>query len=102
MDDLENILNLTDVEMVQWGGSDFSMNLGVSKEDPQVIKAKKKTFETAISLGVPPRAEISSSDEVKEYLDIGVKHFSVGTDISILKSFWQKEGEEIVKSLEGK
>lgn len=102
VDDLENILNLPDVEMVQWGGSDFSMNLGVTKEDPQVIQAKKKTFETAISLGVPPRAEISSSDEVKEYLDIGVKHFSIGTDISILKSFWQKEGEEIVKSLEGK
>ena len=34
-------------------------------------------------MGVHPRAEISSSDEVKEYLDIGVRHFSIGTDITI-------------------
>ena len=101
VDDLENILALKDVEMVQWGASDFSMNIGVLRDDPIVIEAKKKTFETAIKMGVHPRAEISSSDEVKEYLDIGVRHFSIGTDITILRDFWKNEGEKISKSLEG-
>ena len=58
-------------------------------------------IETAIKMGVHPRAEISSSDEVKEYLDIGVRHFSIGTDITILRDFWKNEGEKISKSLEG-
>ena len=101
VDDLENILALKDVEMVQWGASDISMNIGVLRDDPIVIEAKKKTFETAIKMGVHPRAEISSSDEVKEYLDIGVRHFSIGTDITILRDFWKNEGEKISKSLEG-
>ena len=101
VDDLENILALKDVEMVQWGAADFSKNIGVLRDDPIVIVAKKKTFETAIKMGVHPRAEISSSDEVKEYLDIGVRHFSIGTDITILRDFWKNVGEKISKSLEG-
>ena len=52
-------------------------------------------------MGVPPRAEINSGDETKEYLDMGVRHFSVGTDISILYSFWKTEGEKIIRALEG-
>ena len=52
-------------------------------------------------MGVPPRAEIRSADEVKEYLDMGVRHFSVGTDITILYEFWKTEGEKVLKALEG-
>ena len=52
-------------------------------------------------MGVPPRAEISSADEMKEYLDMGVRHFSLGTDITILYSFWKNEGEKVLKAMEG-
>ena len=52
-----------------------------------------------ISKGVPPRAEINSADQAKEYLDMGVRHFSVGTDISILFNFWKREGELILRAL---
>jgi hypothetical protein len=52
-------------------------------------------------MGVPPRAEIESSDETKEFLDMGVRHFSIGTDISILYDFWNREGDQIVRALEG-
>ena len=68
---------------------------------PEVVAAKKKTFETAIKMGVPPRAEIGSADQTKAYLDMGVRHFSVGTDITILHAFWKREGEGIVKALGG-
>jgi 4-hydroxy-2-oxoheptanedioate aldolase len=103
VDNLEEILSEERVEMVQWGGADFSMNIGHPREmgHPDVVAAKNKTFETAIKMGVPPRAEIGSADETKGYLDIGVRHFSVGTDISILYSFWKGEGEKIVRALEG-
>ena len=103
VDNLEEILEQPKVEMVQWGGSDFSVNIGHSGEmnHPEVVAAKKKTFETAIKMGVPPRAEIGSADETKAYLDMGVRHFSVGTDITILHAFWKREGEGIVKALGG-
>ena len=103
VDNLEQILSEERVEMVQWGGADFSMNIGQPRimSHPDVVAAKKRTFEVAISMGVPPRAEIESSDETKEYLDMGVRHFSVGTDITILHNYWKKEGEQIVRAIEG-
>jgi 2-keto-3-deoxy-L-rhamnonate aldolase RhmA len=103
VDNLEEILEEPGVEMVQWGGSDYSVNIGHPGEanHPDVVAAKKKTFETAIRMGVPPRAEVNSSDQVKEYLDMGVRHFSIGTDISILFNFWKREGEQIIKALQG-
>ena len=54
-----------------------------------------------IEKGINPRAEINSSDETKKYLDMGVRHFSVGTDITILYSFWKNEGEKIIRALQG-
>ena len=103
VDNLEQILSEERVEMVQWRGADFSMNIGQPRNmsHPDVVAAKKRTFEVAISMGVPPRAEIESSDETKEYLDMGVRHFSVGTDITILHNYWKKEGEQIVRAIEG-
>ena len=103
VDNLEQILSEERVEMVQWGGADFSMNIGQPRNmgHPDVVAAKKRTFEVAINMGVPPRAEIESSDETKEYLDMGVRHFSVGTDITILHNYWKKEGEQIVRAIEG-
>jgi len=79
------------------------MNIGHPREmnHPEVVAAKKKTFELSVKMGIPTRAEIQSADEAKEYLDMGVRHFSVGTDISILYSYWRREGEAIVKALQG-
>jgi 4-hydroxy-2-oxoheptanedioate aldolase len=103
VDNLEEILEEPRVEMVQWGPSDFSMNIGhpLKLDHPDVVAAMKKTFLTAIKMGVPPRAEILTADEAKEYLDMGVRHFSVGTDLEILHAFWVREGEQIVRALQG-
>ena len=103
LDHLDEILDNPNVDMIQWGPSDFSMNIGHpgNPNHPDVLEAKKRTFTTAISKGVPPRAEINSADQAKEYLDMGVRHFSVGTDISILFNFWKREGELILRALKG-
>ena len=102
VDNLEEILEEPSVEMIQWGGSDYSVSIGHPGEakHPDVVAAKKKTFTTAIKMGVPPRGEVRNAEEVKEYLDMGVKHFSVNTDITILYEFWKTEGEKILKALD--
>lgn len=103
VDNLEEILEEPGVEMVQWGGADFSMNVGKPRQmaDPEVADAMKKTFELSIKMGVPPRAEIQSADEMKQYLDCGVRHFSLGTDVVILYNYWKNEGEKVLRAMEG-
>jgi hypothetical protein len=50
---------------------------------------------------VAARAEIQSADEAKKYLDMGVKHFSIGTDITILHGWWQSNGEQLWRAISG-
>ncbi len=103
VDSLEEILSVPGVDMVQWGPSDYSMSIGRAgdKGHAEIQAARKKVFETAISMGIPPRAEIGSPDEVKQYLDMGVRHFSIGTDITILYGWWKENGENVLKAMSG-
>ncbi len=99
VEQLEEILSVEGVDMVQWGGSDYSMSIGRPGERsaPEVQAAQRKVFETAVKMGVPPRAEIGSVDQAKYYLDMGVRHFSIGTDISILYNWWKTNGDDLRK-----
>ncbi len=94
VDQLEEILTVDGIDMVQWGPSDYSMSIGRpgEKDAPEVKAAERKVFKTALEMRVQPRAEITSIDQAQRYLDIGVRHFSLGTDISILYNWWEKEG----------
>jgi hypothetical protein len=54
-------------------------------------------IETCLKRGVPARAEINTADEAKYYLDLGVRHFCIGTDMFILHDWWKRTGEELRK-----
>jgi 2-keto-3-deoxy-L-rhamnonate aldolase RhmA len=99
VEQLEEILAIKGVDMVQWGPSDYSMSIGKAGQrgDPAVKAAEKKVFETALRMGVAPRAEISSVDQAKHYLDMGVRHFCLGTEISILYGWWKNNGDALRK-----
>jgi len=86
---------------VQWGGSDYSMGIGRAGErySPALREVERRVFETAVKMGVPPRAEIATADQAKYFLDMGVRHFSVGTDITILHQWWKSQGEDLRKAL---
>ncbi|MCB1744296.1 MAG: 2,4-dihydroxyhept-2-ene-1,7-dioic acid aldolase [Gammaproteobacteria bacterium] len=103
VENLEQILAVKGVDMVQWGPADYSMNVGLAgkRSDPAVLDAKKQVFKTALEMGVQPRAEIMSPDEAKAYLDMGVRHFNMGVDISILHGWWRSNGDALRKAVEG-
>jgi 4-hydroxy-2-oxoheptanedioate aldolase len=103
VDELDEVLSVPGIDMIQWGASDFSMSIGKAgqKTSPEVVAAHDKVFKTAIKMGIPARVEIDSADGAKKYLDMGVRHFSVGTDVNILFDFWKREGEPIRKALSG-
>jgi len=46
-------------------------------------------------MGVQPRAEIQSVDQAKYYLDMGVRHFSLGTELYVLFDWWKTNGEAL-------
>jgi 4-hydroxy-2-oxoheptanedioate aldolase len=103
VDQLEEILALPGLDMIQWGGADYSMSVGLAgqRRSPEIKATEKRVFETAIKMGIPPRAEINSPDDAKYYLDLGVRHFCIGTDIAILFQWWKENGEGLRKVVEG-
>jgi 4-hydroxy-2-oxoheptanedioate aldolase len=103
VDEIDEILELPGLDMVQWGGSDFSVSIGKAgqRTDPDVVAAHDRVFKSAVKAGVAARAEIQSADEAKKYLDMGVKHFSIGTDITILHGWWQSNGEALWRAISG-
>ncbi|MDQ3700550.1 MAG: aldolase/citrate lyase family protein [Chloroflexota bacterium] len=99
VDRLDEILSVPGIDMVQWGPADYSMSVGHAGEraHPDVVAAQKKVFETCLKVGIPPRAEIGSPDEAQRYLDMGVQHFNLGVDLSILHQTLKRHGEGLRK-----
>jgi len=94
---LEEILSVEGVDMIQWGPADYSMSIGKpgQRDHPEVQAAERKVFETAIKMGVPPRAEIGTPEQAQRFLDMGVRHFNLNNDLSILFNWWKTKGTEL-------
>lgn len=101
VEQLEEILLVDGVDMIQWGPADYSMSIGQpgARGTPEVKATERQVIETALKMGVPARAEITSVEQSKYYLDLGVRHFSIGTDISILYDWWKVNGENLRKAI---
>jgi 2-keto-3-deoxy-L-rhamnonate aldolase RhmA len=97
VDEIEEILAIDGVDMIQWGPGDFSMNTGRMGQhaSPEVKAVEREIIAKALKLKVHPRAEINSPDQAKYYLDLGVNHFCIGTDIAILHDWWKQNGDEL-------
>jgi len=92
---LEDILSIPGVDMIQWGPSDYTMSTGLYKENSaDKIKAvERKVIERSLEKGVAPRIELRNVESAKEYMAMGVKHFRIGDDLAILKSYWEQNGK---------
>jgi 4-hydroxy-2-oxoheptanedioate aldolase len=104
VDNLEAVLSVPGIDMVQFGGSDFSMSIGKTGQhgDPEVVAAERKTIETALKMGLHPRVELRDPGQAGKYLDMGVKHFCIGWDVRILADWWDTKGAEMRGLLDGK
>jgi 4-hydroxy-2-oxoheptanedioate aldolase len=95
VENLDAILSVKGIDMVQFGPADYSMSLGIpgQRSDPRIAEAEKFMIETAQKKGIAPRAEIGMPNQAKKYLDMGVKHFCIGTDMSILYQWFRDNGK---------
>jgi 4-hydroxy-2-oxoheptanedioate aldolase len=103
IDALEEILSVDGLDMIQWGGADYSMSVGRpgQRHTPEIKAIERRVIETSLKMNVPPRAEIDSVDAAKYYLDLGVRHFCIGTDIMVLHRWMKENGEALRKEIVG-
>ena len=64
---------------------------------PEVKEAERHVIETCLKKGIPPRAEIESPEGAEYYLNMGVRHFCIGTDVRILFDWLKSNGEHLRK-----
>ena len=103
VENLEEILSVEGVDMVQFGPGDFSMSIGHVGEygHPEVWEAYKYTVEMAHKKGIPARAELGSVADAKRYMDLGIRHFSIGTDLRILYDWWKENTASLREVIAG-
>lgn len=101
VENLEALLSVKGVDMVQFGPADYAMSIGLAGQftHPRVAEAERFVIQTALKMGIAPRAEISRPDEARRYLDMGVNHFCIGTDMCILFDWFKASGGDMNKLL---
>jgi 4-hydroxy-2-oxoheptanedioate aldolase len=94
IENLDVILAVPGIDMVQFGPADYAMSIGLAGQwgHPRVQEAERHLIETALKRGVHPRAEIQHPGQARRYLDLGVKHFCVGTDMVTLWQWFKETG----------
>lgn len=97
VDRIEEICSVPGIDMVQFGPSDYCMSRGWNRvgHEEDYKAAERKVIRTALEHGIQPRCEIGSPQEARYYMDLGVRHFSLGDQMTVLKSFWNREGAQM-------
>ena len=98
MENLEEILSVEGVDMVQFGPSDYSISIGKSGQEKGLAmqNVQRGMIELAMRKGVAPRVEIGSFEQAKPYIEMGVRHFCVGTDTRVISLWCQQQKEGIL------
>ena len=94
VDNIEKICSIKGVDMIQFGPSDYCMSKGWDKKDhsEEARAAEKHCIEVALAHGVQPRCEIQTVEAAQYYIDLGVKHFSLGDQFVQLMNTWTNDG----------
>ena len=100
VDNIEEILSVPGIDMLQFGPGDYSMSIGIPKQwnHPDVKAAGEKTINLAIKKGLRVRMEFSeppSEDEMKTYLDRGIRDFCLDADVVAIHSWFRERGEKV-------
>ena len=65
----------------------------------EIQEVQEHVIKMALAEGLYPCAEIGSPDDARRFLGLGVRHFSIGTDVSVLGSWWADNVAELRASI---
>lgn len=99
VDQIEEVCSIPGVDMIQFGPSDFSLSIGKNQSEcvERWKAAERHCIEVALRHGVQPRCEIMTAADAEYYVNLGVRHFSIGDQFKVLKQYWDTEGKETRK-----
>ena len=94
VDNMEEILSIKGVDMVQFGPNDYSVSIGKAGEGkiPEVQTIQQELIKMALQKVVAPRVEINNPEDAKPYIELGVRHFNMSSDISTITNFCKRQG----------
>jgi 4-hydroxy-2-oxoheptanedioate aldolase len=97
MEQLDEILAVEGLDIVHFGPCDYALTVGKpgQKGSPEMKAKQREVLERAVKKGVRGRVIINSFEEAKEYLDIGVRDFCVGSDLGTLYRWCMSNGEKM-------
>ena len=103
MNNIEEICSIEGVDMLQFGPTDYSLSVGWNRsERTEDLKAiERKMIGAALKHGKHPRCEIKKPTDAQYYIDLGVRHFSLGDEYDVLNQFWQNDGAKIRSIADG-
>lgn len=101
MEKLEEILGVKGVDMVQFGPCDYSISRGTPGQWslPEVQRAERDMIELALKKGIQPRVELDNLEGARQYIDMGVRHFCIGTDFVTIYEWCKQSGDGMRKLL---
>ena len=101
VEQLDEILAVPGIDMIQWGPADYAMSIGRPGGwyDPDVLAVERDVLARSLAAGIQPRAEITEPSEAQAYLDQGVRHFCIGTDLHILHRWLDERGGQLATIL---
>ncbi len=104
VDDLEAILSVPGIDMVQFGPADFSLSSGLvgQRDHPSIREAQEYLIKTALQKGIAPRVEIREPSMAEPWMKLGVKHFCMGWDVTILYNWLKTNGGALKELLQEK
>ena len=94
---LDAILAVPGVDLIQFGPVDYSLSIGRVGESQgaEIVAVREHVIERCRAMGVAVRAEIATPDEAERYRELGVKHFSLGVEITVLYDWWSANGRRL-------
>jgi 2-keto-3-deoxy-L-rhamnonate aldolase RhmA len=98
LDNVDTILQTPGIDMIQWGPTDYAMSIGAfdeARDSDRLCKLERGLIEKCHEAGVAFRAECSTLEAARYYLDLGVRHFCYGWDLMTLHERWRSDGERL-------
>jgi len=95
VEQMEEVLSIKELDMIQFGPCDFSVNTGRAGKmsSAEIQRKQRDIIELALKKGVHPRVEIDDFEKAREFIDMGVRHFCIGWDLMTLYQWCKKHGE---------
>lgn len=90
VDNIREICSVSGVDMIQFGPSDYSMSRGwnASEHKEELREIEEYVIRIALECGVAPRCECDTVEMMEYYRNLGVRHFCIGDELRVLKTYW--------------